>query len=634
MKHSLGLVARCAALLLILVTAGCAGVKVASVSTQDYIAQRRGDVLTTGKLSAAASEALAVLGLDADKCRASALNCTSALRGSDGLDTERQLSTLSEVWLLHAVELERQRPIAATDRDELLDAYLQSARYAYLFHSPRPPAERAFEDRQTQVRDYYNYAVQQSVTRLFSHYRDAPKADAARSGESARIGDWNIHFLMDEVRLPGGKTTPYELIPASTLTFSGLRSMYRRDGFGAELVAVMARSVNDKDTFEQPYSETPFPALSVILSFKGRTLTQILETHDAAFTVSDPYRRYYVSLGGISVPLAANFTSGYGLWLARSGFATQALRNAIGTSDGLAEPHIYLLQPYDPDRRIIVMLHGLASSPEAWINTANEVLGDEVLRRGYQIWQVYYPTNAPLPYNNAEIRKALRRTLEHFDPMGTARASRDMVVIGHSMGGILSRLMVSSSGDVLWKALQEYRSFTPEEMAEAEAEFGDMMRFEPFHGITRAVFIATPHRGTEFAEHRLARWASNLITLPATVLRKFARMSQRAEGGEMPGGEPYYIPNGVDSLSPKDPFIRLLPQMPISPAVTFHSIVATDKPDAPLEESTDGFVTYHSAHLDGAASEAVIPYTHSVQEAPEAILEIRRVLREHLGAAK
>ena len=199
-----------------------------------------------------------------------------------------------------------------------------------------------------------------------------------------------------------------------------------------------------------------------------------------------------------------------------------------------------------------------------------------------------------------------------------------MVVIGHSMGGILSRLMVSSSGDVLWKALQEYRSFTPEEMAEAEAEFGDMMRFEPFHGITRAVFIATPHRGTEFAEHRLARWASNLITLPATVLRKFARMSQRAEGGEMPGGEPYYIPNGVDSLSPKDPFIRLLPQMPISPAVTFHSIVATDKPDAPLEESTDGFVTYHSAHLDGAASEAVIPYTHSVQEAPEAILEIRR----------
>ena len=143
-------------------------------------------MLTTGKLSAAASEALAVLGLDADKCRASALNCTSALRGGDGLDTERQLSTLSEVWLLHAVELERQRPIAATDRDELLDAYLQSARYAYayLFHSPRPPAERAFEDRQTQVRDYYNYAVQQSVTRLFSHYRDAPKADAARAAKA------------------------------------------------------------------------------------------------------------------------------------------------------------------------------------------------------------------------------------------------------------------------------------------------------------------------------------------------------------------------------------------------------------------------------------------------------------------
>ena len=222
MKHSLGLVAlrRAAA---DLATAGCAGVKVASVSTQDYIAQRRGDVLTTGKLSAAASEALAVLGLDADKCRASALNHRAA----------RQRRPGHRAPVVHAVRgLAAARRGAGTpaphrrDRPRRAAGRLPAkrARYAYLFHSPRPPAERAFEDRQTQVRDYYNYAVQQSVTRLFSHYRDAPRP-MPRSGESARIGDWNIHFLMDEVRLPGGKTTPYELIPASTLTFSGLRSM-------------------------------------------------------------------------------------------------------------------------------------------------------------------------------------------------------------------------------------------------------------------------------------------------------------------------------------------------------------------------------------------------------------------------
>ena len=118
----------------------------------------------------------------------------------------------------------------------------------------------------------------------------------------------------------------------------------------------------------------------------------------------------------------------------------------LGSEEGIEAPHLYLMQPYDPDRRIIFMLHGLASSPEAWINVANEVLGDETLRQHYQIWQVYYPTNAPLAVNNRAIRDALGQTMAHFDPAGTAQSSRDAVVIGHSMGGVLSRLLVSSSG--------------------------------------------------------------------------------------------------------------------------------------------------------------------------------------------
>ena len=47
------------------------------------------------------------------------------------------------------------------------------------------------------------------------------------------------------------------------------------------------------------------------------------------------------------------------------------------------------------------MLHGLASSPEAWVELASEILGDEALRQHYQIWQVYYPTNMPIALNHA-----------------------------------------------------------------------------------------------------------------------------------------------------------------------------------------------------------------------------------------
>lgn len=617
------------AILALLACAGCAGVKVSSVSTQDYIAQRRGDVLTTGQLSASAREAMAVLGLSAQDCRKDRDACTSTLATMEGLDSERRLATLSEVWLMEAVAAEKRRPASQDDEDRLLDAYLQTARaaYAYLFFTPRSPSERAFEDRQAQIRDYYNYAVQQAVTRLFEQYRGRPP----QPGTKMTAGPWQVLGEMSDVKLPGGKQFPHELVPASTLTFQGLRSMYRRDGFGAELVAVTARRVNDADTFKTPYSETPFPAVTVIMSFPGKTLEQVMATRDATLAAYDPYKRDTVDLAGARVPLAANFTSGYGLWLARSGFATQALRNVLGKEEGIDAPHVYLLQPYDPDRRTVIMLHGLASSPEAWINVANEVLGDETLRQRYQIWQVYYPTNTPLALNNRDIREALRQTIGHFDPMGVAQASRDTVVIGHSMGGVLSRLLVSSSGDVLWDALRDHAGLDDARLEEAHAEFDPVLSFQSFQGVTRAVFIAAPHRGTPFAENTLSRWLSNLITLPAKVVRQFAKLNRLAEAdGPSRSVASIRVANGVDNLSEKDRFVQLTALMPISPAVRYHSIIANNTPGVPLADSDDGLVPYRSAHLEGAESEKIVNFSHSVQETPEAILELRRILRLQL----
>ena len=200
------------AILGLLACAGCAGVKVSSVSTQDYIAQRRGDVLTTGQLSASAREAMAVLGMNAQDCRKDRDACTRKLATMEGLDSERRLATLSEVWLMEAVAAEKRRPASDEESDQLLDAYLQTARaaYAYLFFTPRSPSDRAFEDRQTQVRDYYNYAVQQAVTRLFEQYRGRPP----QPGTKMTAGSWQVLGEMSDVKLPGGKQFPHELVPA------------------------------------------------------------------------------------------------------------------------------------------------------------------------------------------------------------------------------------------------------------------------------------------------------------------------------------------------------------------------------------------------------------------------------------
>lgn len=635
--HMWAFVVACAAVLV----SGCASVSVSSISPTRYLAERRGDVLTTGVLSTSAQEVLRVVGIDAGVCQKRPADCLAELHAAAGLTDEQRLSALSETWLqaaLAAQAAERAPPAepdtvhtsADADADAALDAWIETARhaYAYLFFTARRPGERAFEDRQTQVRDYYNYAIQQTVTRLFGRFRGQP---AASSSAAARVvGRWRITSDTEDLRLPQDVGLPKELVVASSLRFEGLRNTYRRDGLGAELVAVM--DTPGAGVTGGTFAETRFPVVTALLRFEGRDLPEVLATRDVQVMMYDPYRSAQVRLAAETMPLAANFTAGYGLWLARSGFALQSLRTLFGLRDGLVRPQIHLMQPYDPERRIIVMLHGLASSPEAWVNLANEVLGDEELRRRYQIWQVYYPTNAPLPLNRHAISEALQQTLAHFDPAGTATASRDIVLVGHSMGGVLARLLVSASGQRLWTVLPAHEGPQTALAAEVRAGLAPYLEFEPLPQVSAAIFIAAPHRGTPIAEHRLARQIANLITLPQAMLGELGELAHKLAPSlpEAAAQAPVHIPNSIDHLSDRDPFVRAAAALPVAPGVRYHSIIGHDDPDVRLAASSDGIVPYTSAHLAGAASEQVVLSGHSVQEHPQAILEIRRILREQL----
>lgn len=612
-----------------LTVSGCAGVKVNAIKNDDYLALRRGDVLTTGELSSSARIALQIVGISAKDCRKDLDLCRDAVVRNPGLTDENRLSTLSELWLLEAMRTK------SPSHEPRLSAYLESARYAYayLFYTARSTDQRALEDRQTQVRDYYNFAVQEAMNGLFKLYRGRPpQSDSDGAHFEVQVADWNLFGSMHDVRLAEGRVLPRDLIPAASLSFAGLRNQYRRDGLGAELVAVTrSRVVNSKSDL-RPWSETPFPAISAVIRFPGKTLNDVMSTRTAYISGYDPYRTKHFDVAGQSVPLAANFTSGYGLWLARSGFARQALATLIGRGEVLEAPHLHLLQPYDPNRKIVIMLHGLASSPEAWINVANEVLGDETLRNNYQIWQIYYPTNLPIAINNLAIREAIQQTLAHFDPQGTSRASRNIVLVGHSMGGILSRLLVSSTGDKLWTSVMAPHHMKGKRLTRAREKLGPYLHFEPLPQISRAIFIAAPHRGTPYAEKTLARWTAGFVKLPVSVLDRVTELTQVLIDPN--SAAPMALTRGInsiDNLSNRDPFIRAASHLPISPKVRYHSIVGNYTPGFSLIDTSDGIVPYASAHLEGAESELVIPAGHSVQETPDAIIEIRRILHQHLA---
>ncbi|WP_313147934.1 alpha/beta fold hydrolase [Stenotrophomonas sp.] len=645
----------------LLLLSGCAtlrqfgpSVQVASVTPGQYIALKRGDILTSGRLSAATTETLRVAGLDETTCAKPGLPCIEAMEASIVVREEDKRSTLAELWLQQAMAMPAPKAkrgttpamiVADPGFQPRLDAWMQVARqaYAYLFFTERTANQRGFEDRQTQVRDYYNLAAQEAAVMLF----DAYSSQQVRNKDGRlQLGRWTFVLAPADTGVVQDTREPIELVPAASLSFTGtLRRVQRRDGFGAELVAVMAdpasdglaaahghgRTAADDAASAQRWSGMPSPSITVLLRFSGANLWEVLHDETPTVEIHDPYQIAAVELHGQKVPLAANFTAGYALWLARANFSRQSLRSLFGSKGGIDRPHLFMLQPYDPNRRVLLMIHGLASSPEAWVNVANELMRDDEIRREFQVWQFYYPTNMPIALSHDAIRHTLDDVMQHYDPTGKAQASHDMVVVAHSMGGVISRLLVSSSGDHLVDTLLSTAKLSPRQRELLRTRGAPLLTFQPEPEISRVVFIATPHRGTDVAGTRLGRWIGRLVRLPLTVLEDVAGVEDGGSFDAKDAKQGYQM-NSIQNLDKDDAFVKAVADLPMSPQVRYHSIIARANAEGPLDKTDDGLVPYWSSHLPNAVSEKVIVSGHSVQEATPAIVELRRILHEDMQA--
>ena len=605
---------------------GCAAVSVRQDRPHGEVS---GDVLTTGELGRTTRSTLMMLGIDVDHCQQAVDDCLQRLRTSAVLSREERFSAMAEIALADAMAL-HEKDKTQDWGDQAIADYLEVAQYAYayLFRGEHTPAQRALEDRQATVRDFYHHAVEQLAVRLFERRKkEQPLVELPELRESRQVGSWNLTLERMELRLSAGAARLSEIVPTSRMSIEGMRNVYGRDGLGAPLVAVAVPDERVEAADDAEGENIGYLPATMVVSFPAASLDELLVTRQARIQVLDPYQTKTVVLEGIEVPLGANYTAPYALWLARSGFGRQAIAGALGGSRGVHEPRLFMMQPYDPNRLTVIMLHGIASSPEAWVNMANEVLGDEALRDRYQVWQVYYPTNLPVGENRKEIGELLEAARSSLDPGRSSAASHDTVLIGHSMGGVLARLLVVDSGDRLWMELFNAPPGSPKRQRLAALE--PYLTLRPTAGVSRAIFLASPHAGAPNSGWLLSLVA-RLVRLPKTLA---GRTQQFAD--MIAADQPEYAqfmrqsPNAIRAMDENSPYIRMTSKLDIAPGVTYHSIIARKNPDVPLEQAFDGIVPYPSAHLPGADSELVVTSGHSVQENPEAILEIRRILREH-----
>ncbi|TPS15365.1 alpha/beta hydrolase [Acinetobacter baumannii] len=642
------------------ILSGCQVVNVKQQALNVTIANERNSILTQDKLSEASLNVLSMSGQEAKACTDSPDTCVNQLKNLPQILDEQLLSAASEMYLAKAMALSdsseckisrftkhkptEEQKVIQNKYDECLDQQLslldKSIRYsyAYLFSTKRQPTDRIFDNRQVQIRDFYNQAIAKMVSVYDLRYPQKNVVEPQiHIGKSVYSIDFEFHRQLSGQKLE-------KLISSYNLNFSGLRTINRRDGFGSEFVAVFPSSgkedINEYilDPLNYSYKNGVNPnihharylAATIVAEPKhAKTIQEIINDPEFVIRVYDPYRTDNINVAGKQYPLAANFSAPYGLWLAENNLGVAAYLSLIDRDQHLSMPHLYMLEPYNPNKKIIVLVHGLASSPEAWIALTNDVMGDTVLRDNYQVWQVFYSTNMPILESRFQIYALLKQAFGSLNPSDPA--AHDAVLVGHSMGGIISRLLVSDA-DITKPAL-EMMTIRQQNRFKKHPMVTERLQMHSISNFDRAIFLASPHRGTDYADRWFTLAARKIIRLPGAFLSAVAT-SLTTENLDIKDFlnniDNGLIQNGPSDLSHQSKFMELTENINPHQGLIFHSIMGNiTKSDDP-NVITDGIVPYKSAHLEGAKSEKVLPGGHSIQLTPQAVLELRRILREHL----
>ncbi len=232
------------------------------------------------------------------------------------------------------------------------------------------------------------------------------------------------------------------------------------------------------------------------------------------------------------------------------------------------------------------------------------------------------------------MRDDLTELRESLDPHHTNPIFEHMVLVGHSMGGLVSMMQTLESGQEFWSILSEH----PFEELKADEELRDRVAktvfFHPNPMIQRVITIGTPHRGSTFANEYTRYLAHKLIQLPTQFLWVTQRLVLE-NPGFFRDTDMLTISTSIDSLSPDSPVLPIMLQAQRAPWTDYHNIVGVTQPDwfmSKFSQEGDGVVSLASAQRSDFASELVVDADHvTVHAHPRSILEVRRILLQHLA---
>jgi hypothetical protein len=441
--------------------------------------------------------------------------------------------------------------------------YLASAAYAYAFLFSTNPADAPgpYDPRLTLAVDLYNRGISQGL-----ETKDGKEVDLSELQLSLPFGSLSLSEELEGFKYGGNHLTKF--VSLAELRVRGLRNTYRRPGIGAALCARVEPTPGSPASRWIPV--TAKVPITAFVRFDNSRLAMSNGHLRGTVELYDDDRTAAVQIGSHSVPLESDSSAalayrleGSPVWdLELAGFRRGDLSFlGVGRSGDLNG--LFMLHPYHPNMIPVVFVHGTASSPARWAEMANELLGDPAIASHYQIWFFIYNSGNPIALSAMRLRESLVAARKDVDPDGEDSALDEMVVIGHSQGGLLTKMTVVDSGTRFW----DNSTKVPVDKADIDPETRDLlaraMFVKPLPFVNEVIFIATPHRGSYMASNPIVKFGNKFTNLPGGLAKSAVQLGKVREFRML--GTPFVIPTVLDNMDASNPFIKTLSSLPIAP---------------------------------------------------------------------
>jgi pimeloyl-ACP methyl ester carboxylesterase len=525
------------------------------------------------------------------------------------------LYALSELSYANAERLSRS--VKRGEPQQARDYYFTSAIYAYLylFGETNQVSPNPFDLRIRAACDFYNRGLALGLIASLNTNAVVELASGPRQTPPGRVEvqftqpgfSWNL----DHVE---------KFYSADEFAIRGLTTRNRNSGLGAPLI-VLAKARDTETDLRAP--ATVFLRVNGdVRSWRAGQMTASLELYSTVDAAE-------VQVNGQTVPLQTDITAPIAqgldnspIWsLGLSQFFSANLKTRTG---------IRRLQPYVPGRIPVVFVHGTASSPVWWAEMWNTLNADPVLREHYQFWAFNYASGNPITYTAGILRSNLMAEVAELDPDDKDPALREMVIIGHSQGGLLAKLTATDTGDKLWRLVSDKNIDQLDVSPQTRELLQDNFFFKPLPCVKRVIFIATPHRGSYTNSRFVQEVLNYFITLNRDLVNASANLLTLQNQIRLPKSIRQGVPTSLSGMATDNPFMLTLADIPVAPGIKCNSIIAINGNDQP-PNGADGVVAYTSAHVDYAESEFIVRSGHSCQGNPLTIEEVRRILLKNLN---